>query len=260
MKKLFPVIAVTIFVICVIASFFFLRDFEIEISETDVQRTIDSELEKGPVAHLGITLTVNEARVNFTAADGARLGVDLAAEGFGYAGTIDGDFASKIRYDAPRLYLTDLKPLEFESALDSQTQEKIDDLRNIAQDFLKRQKNEMLSEEAKESLDRVVGSNQTKLEEFGVDGAYKFFEALPIYDLKQAGLKGSLASLALKDISFEDGTAIVTLSPLQAIIKILTALGIILLIALYLWAVYFDFLGAPWKRKKKEMFAPDERA
>jgi hypothetical protein len=259
MRKLFPIVAVAVFLICVVASFFLLQDFEIEISEADVQRTIDAQLEQGPIGYLGITLTIEEADVSFTERDGARLGVDLGAEGVGYAGTIDGDFASQIRYDAPRLYLADLKPLDFEAALDGESQEKIDDLRNIAQDFLKRQKNDMLSEEAKESLDRVVGDNRSKLKEIGVDGAYKFFEAMPIYNLKDAGFKGSAASLALKDIRFEQGKAIVTLSPLQAIIKILTALGIALLIALYFWALYFDFIGAPWRKKKEAKAASEEK-
>ena len=241
MKKIFPFAAIAIFIICIAGSVLFLKDFDVEISEADVQQAIQSELDRGPISSRGVTLTVNAAQVSFTQTEGARISVDLEAEGYGYAGTIKGDFASQIRYDAPKFYLANLTPITFETAFDTKTQEKIDDLSNIAKDFLKRQKDDMLTEKAKESLDRVVGDNKSKLQELGEEAVYRFFETTPIYDLKKAGLKGSAASLALKDVRFEPGKAVVTLSPLQAILKVLSFLGFLLLLSLGVWFYIFGF-------------------
>ena len=78
----------------------------------------------------------------------------------------------------------------------------------------------MLSEEAKQSLDNIIGRNTENLNEIATSVTYKFFETLPIYNLNDAGLKGSVASLALKEVRFNEDAAVITLSPAQAIIKI----------------------------------------
>ena len=101
----------------------------------------------------------------------------------------------------------------------------------------------MLSEEAKQSLDNIIGRNTENLNEIATSVTYKFFETLPIYNLNDAGLKGSVASLALKEVRFNEDAAVITLSPAQAIIKILSFIGAILLIA-------WTFLGFYIPRRK----------
>ena len=175
-------------------------------------------------------------------------------------GGVTGKFASGLRYDSPKVYLADLEPIEFETNFDSATQQKINDLANIATDFLNRKKEEASNDEVRDSLNRVLGDGESKLKEMAVSATYGFFETVPIYDLTSAGYKGSLASLALKDVRFEADRAVVVLSPIQAIIKILIGPGIMLLIALYYWATYFGFIGAPWNRKEDIKPLPEGEA
>jgi hypothetical protein len=61
---------------------------------------------------------------------------------------------------------------------------------------------------------------------------------LPIYDLNNAGVAGSLASLALKDVSFTEDSAVVTLSPRLFILKMLSFLATLLAVAGYLYFQY----------------------
>lgn len=260
MKKLFPIFAFATFVIAVILSFVLLRDFEVDISETQVQNAIQAQIENGPIESRGVLLTINSGSVDFRDNNTALLSVDFEAEGLGYSGGVIGEFTSGLRYDSPKIYLSDLEPIQVETNFDSATQQKIDDLTNIAKDFLNRQKEEASSDEVRDSLDRVLGDSESKLKDMAVSTTYAFFETVPIYDLTSAGYKGSLASLALKDVRFEADRAVVVLSPIQAIIKILIGIGIILLIGLYFWATYFELIGAPWNKKKKVKAASEEKS
>jgi len=238
MKKiaiLFAVLAAAIF----LGGLLFAKDFDIEITEASVQQAIDTKIAEGPVDSRGVTLIINSATVDFKDNNTAKIIVDLGAEGFGYSGRVSGDVASGLRYDAPKIYLADLDPGTLETEFDPETEGKLNDLKNVASDFLARQRDDMLSEEAKQSLDNIVGRNEEKIAEYSAKAVDWFFTTIPIYDLNDAGIAGSLASLALRDVRFTENTAIVTLSPAQAIYKILSFIFAVLAVLALLWVFLF---------------------
>ena len=93
----------------------------------------------------------------------------------------------------------------------------------------------MLSDEAKKSLDNIVGRKSELVKELAVDATYKFFENMPIYDLNDAGLKGSIAAMALKKVEFTETEAIVTLSPSRVIARVVSAILTFLALMLFLF-------------------------
>ena len=244
LKKIF----VPIFLLlglAVVGVLLFAGDIDVTITEQQVQAKIDEQIAEGPIQSRGIELTINSARIDFKASDAAEIVADITADGFGYSGTMAGTFLSGIRYDQPEIFLDNILTSSIELAADAETEGRLQDVKNVASDFLTRQRDAMLSDEAKESFENIVGRNEDTIKDVVAAGAYKFFETLPVYDLNEAGIKGSLASLALKDVRFTETSAIVTLSPVQALIKILSFIGVTLLV---LWACIGFYL--PTQRKK----------
>lgn len=233
LKKIW-IATLILFGLAALGVFLFAKDIEVVLTESTVQAAVDKKIDAGPIRSRGIELTLNSAIIDFKANDTAEIKVDFMADGFGYSGNILGDFASGIRYIEPEIFLNNIVPMKVEVSTDSRTENKIQDVKNVATDFLKRKRQEMLSEDAKQSLDSIVGRNEEAIKDFAITATYNFFESLPLYNLKNAGIKGSLASLALKDVRFTDSSAIITLSPVQALIKILSFVGLLLLI---LWRV-----------------------
>ncbi len=244
MKKFFIVI-LAIFVAAIAYVFLFVKDIDVKILETTVQDAVSKKILNGPIRSRGIKLTINTAKVDFQANNTASVNIDFSAEGYGYSGGMEGNFSTGLRYDEPIFYLANLAPVGIKMNLDSETQGKLKDVKNVATDFLKRQRNQMLTEEAKQSLDNILDRNQENIKNFAIASTYKFFETLPIYNLNDAGLKGSIASLALTDVRFTEDAAIVTLSPSLAIVKILSFCFFIALMTLLL----LSFLGFPFSAK-----------
>ena len=238
MFKKISIAALILFGLAVLGVFLFAKDIDVVLTESTVQAEIDKKIDAGPIRSRGIELTLNSAIIDFKANDTAEIKVDFMADGFGYSGNIFGDFASGIRYKEPEIFLDNIVPMKVEISPDSRTDSKVHDVKNVATDFLKRQRQEMLSEEAKQSLDNIVGRNKEALKDFTVTATYKFFETLPVYNLNNTGIKGSLASLALKDVRFTDSSAIITLSPVQALIRIVSFVGVVLLILWYISGFY----------------------
>lgn len=220
----------------IVGIFLFAKDIEVSITEEQVQTAIDAKIAQGPIQSRGISLTLKSASVDFKNNNTAEIITDFDADGFGYSGNMNGIFATGIRYKEPKIFLAEINPIEMSISGSEETNSKLEDVKNVATDFLKRQREEMLSDEAKESLDKIIGRNEDKAKELAIKATYAFFESLPIYDLRDAGAAGSLASLALKDVRFNETNAIVTLSPVKALIKILT------FIALFLFGIW-SFLG-----------------
>jgi hypothetical protein len=67
-----------------------------------------------------------------------------------------------------------------------------------------------------EAFDRLVG-----------DAAIALAGTVPIYDLRDAGLIGSVAALALDDVRFEAEAVVLTLSSRRALGRILATIGLI---------------------------------
>lgn len=220
----------------IIGIFFFAKDIDVLISEEQVQAVIDQKIAQGPTRSRGVSLTLKSASVDFKSNDTAEIIADFDADGFGFSGNMNGVFETGLRYEEPEIFLDDIYPVKINMTASEDTNSKLEDVKTVATDFLKRQRKEMLSDEAKESLDKIIDRNEDKAKELATKATYSFFESLAIYDLRDAGTAGSLASLALKDVRFDDTNAIVTLSPVKALIKILT------FIALFLFGMW-SFLG-----------------
>ena len=233
MRKIGLILAV-IFGALFVATFFFAKDFDVRISEASAQKLIDDSMTSDTVSSFGVKLDIKSATIDFKANNTASVNVDFKAEGFGYSGEAKGDFATGIDYREPKIYLANLAPVDIVLELDADTQGKVNDVKNVAKDFLQQQRNKMLSEEAKKSLDNIVGRNEDKVKDLAVAATYTFFENLPIYDLNDAGIKGSLAALALKKVEFTETEAIVTLSPSRVIVRVLSAILMFLAIMFYL--------------------------
>jgi len=218
------------------AVFLFAKDVEVTLPEGQAQRLINEKIESDNViGYFGIDVTMTRVLIDFTADNRVLLNANFSTEGFGYSSNISGVFKSGLRYSEPRIYLKDITPIEYEVRYDDKTKDELSDIKNIASDFLKRQKNKMLSDEAKASLDNVSKRNKGKLKEAVRSKTYAFFERLPIYNLNDADVKGSVVKLALKDIQFTEDAAILTLSPVQAMIKILMFIFAVIMILLYIF-------------------------
>lgn len=237
LKKLL-ITSLIFFGLTVLGVFLFANDIDVVLTESSVQTAIDAKIDAGPIRSRGIELILNSAVIDFKANDTAEIKVDFIADGFGYAGKMQGVFSSGIRYKEPEIYLNNIVPVKIEVSTNSVTESKVQDVKNVASDFLKRQRQDMLSEDAKQSLDNILERNHDAIKDFAEMATYKFFETLPIYNLNNAGIKGSLASLALKDVRFADSSAIIILSPVQALIKILSFIGLTLLILWWVFGFY----------------------
>ena len=163
-----------------------------------------------------------------------RLDTNLKADAFGYKSAISGQFTSGIRYIAPRLYLNDLQPVDLNIQTGQEEKDELSEIKSATKNFLKRQKDRVATEGAEKLLDKIVGETDEDFEKTLINVTYWFVETIPLYDLNDAGYKGNLASLALKDIQFHEDHAVITLSPSQAAAKILMGIGIAILAILYL--------------------------
>ena len=243
MKKI-AITITSLLLILAVGGIFFAKEINVELTEEMVQRAIDSKIDEGTVNSRGVDIKLNAAKVDFRANNTASVNVDFEANGYGYAGSMHGDCSTGLRYKAPKIYLADLSATDMQTRFDDKTAGEIEDVKNVAKDFFKCKREEMLTEDAQESLDNIVGRNQEKLEELAVKATHVFFETIPIYDLNSAGLKGSLASLALKEVKFTEDSAVVTLSPSQAIFKILSVI-----LGALLFALIFIMPYVRWGRK-----------
>jgi hypothetical protein len=215
--------------LCALGIILFAKDFEVKITEEMAQQAIDAQIQAGPLRSLGIEVTLKSAKVNFLADNTMKFAADMETNTLGYKHQVDGVFKSGISYRSPRLYLNNISPAKINIETDDETREELDELKSTARKFLKRQIDNRSSEKKKEALNNRLKANSAEAQKTVERATYAVFERVPIYNLNNAGYKGSLASLALKDVQFEQGHAIVTLSPVQALLRTLAILGVILL-------------------------------
>ena len=236
-----------ILALCAIGIVLFAKDFEVKISEETAQDAINAQIKAGPVKKLGVKIELKTAEVDFRPDNTMKISAEFGTETLGYSHKVDGIFQSGISYRSPRLYLDNISPVKVEVQSDDETKEELGEIKSAARKFLQRQKDRVKSENNKAVLDAVIGKDLEAFQENIISATYSFFEKIPVYNLKSAGYKGSLASLALKDVRFTDDYAVVTLSPVQALLKILAIIGFLLL-------VITNFIGPPliryWLDKK----------
>ena len=233
--------------------FLFAKDFTIQLSEATVQQAINAQVARGPIKHFGVEIFPEDAKIDFRDDNTAVITAKFDALAFGYPRQVGGTFQSGMRYKAPRIYLNNITPVEVDIKTSEETQSELDALKSSARKFLERQRDTIKSEQNTETLDKIIGDNAEDFQNSIVAGTYKFFELIPVYDLNNAGYKGRLASLALKDVSFSEDYATVTLSPAQAMAKILGMIGLALLVVLYFGHNFFIQLAVEKVVKDKPL-------
>ena len=219
--------------LCALGILLFAKDFEIKITEAMAQDAINAQIEDRPLRSLGVEVTLRKAEVNFLADNTMKFSADMETNTLGYKHQIDGVFQSGISYRTPRLYLDNLSPVKINIQTDAETKEELAELKTATQKFLQRQIGNRNSEENKEAPGKKIRANSAEAQKVIENVIYSLFEKIPVYNLNDAGYKGSLASLALKNVKFTDGYAIVTLSPVTALLRILAIISIILLVLTY---------------------------
>ena len=220
--------------LCAIGIVLFAKDFEVKISEKTVQDAINAQIKDGPVKKLGVNIGLKNAEVDFRSDNTMKISADFEAEALGYHHKVDGIFQSGISYRSPKVYLHNISPVKVNVKTDDETKEELSEIKSAARKFLQRQKDRVKTKDNKALLEGVIGKNVEAFQENIVAATYGFFEFIPIYNLNNAGYKGSLASLALKDVRFTDEHAVITLSPVKALLRILGIIGVILLVLAYL--------------------------
>jgi len=216
--------------LCAAGILLFAKDFEIKVTEKMAQDAIDAQIKAGPMQSLGVSVSLKDAKIDFLADNTMKFSADMETTALGYTHQVDGVFQSGITYRTPRLYLANLSPVEINIETDDDTKSELDELKSSARRFLLHQRDTIKSEDNKEVLDKIIGANSDEFQKTITTATYALFEKIPIYNLNNAGYKGSLASLALKDVRFSDGHATVTLSPVQALLRLLAIIGAILLV------------------------------
>ena len=226
-KILFVILALLL--VAIAGVFLFAKDFTIQVTEATAQKAIDAQIAKGPIKSLGLEITLKQAKIDFRDDNTTSITTEFDANALGYHGQVIGDFQSGIRYSSPRIYLDNITPVEIDVQTDSETKSELSELKSATRKFLERQKDNAKNDEASKAIDSIIGKNSEEFQETIVKASYTVFENIPLYNLNNAGYKGSLASLALKDVVFSEDHATITLSPVQALIKILMTIGAILL-------------------------------
>lgn len=218
-KKIFLAIIILILLLMG-AVFLFAKDIEISVSEDEAQQAINEFLAAGEHQYKRMRISPEYISINFQAGNRAQIECDIDLEIQNYPGQFIGKFSSSVEYRRPRLYLSKLELLEGGFSTDKETQSELHDLKKSALDILNRQRNG----------ENIKTDNTIFLEGIVVSATKAFFERIPIYDIRDSGKAGFAASLALKDVRFTEDTAIIILSPVTALLRMLAILGSILLV------------------------------
>ncbi len=221
-----------IFFILMAGVYFFVDDIDVMITETQAQSTIDAFLQKEPPESWGIRVNPQSFHIDFKSNNTAEITAALELDGHGYSGVFDGRFATGIDYRAPSLYLDNLTLLEGGFETDEDTQSELIELKNAAINVIQRKRNEMSAQSPELKFKTTTPD---LVQDYTLRATQGVFENIPIYRIDRSGLIGTAASLALKEVSFSEETAIVTLSPKTAILRILAMIGMTLLVIIWLF-------------------------
>ena len=231
-KKIFLIVFI-LSAAALAATFFFFKDFTVEISEAQAQAAIDNEIAKGRMERVGIELSLEKATIDFQSTNKAHIDMQGELTGYGFGGGFTGRGETGLRYKAPRIYLSklDFKSIELNETDEGELQTTKDAVTN----FLDRQKQKLEDKGREKALDTLLKTESRTLIKESIEAVIMF---IPVYNLNNAGPKGSLAALALSDVTFTNDTAIVTLSPRTGVIRFLQ----VLFTALIVISLLFDGL------------------
>ncbi|MEM9344622.1 MAG: hypothetical protein AAGA87_16395 [Pseudomonadota bacterium] len=214
-------------------------DVPIRITQERVAAAIDDKL-PFEIDTRALTLDVENASVKFL--ETGKVGVTAQFEGraFGLSGKGAADTESGLRYEGGRFYLADLSVEDLSLVADDDSQGVIDDARTTAGALFHRLRGEAeeADPEAPESMDRLRDRAVERMKPIVAETMDRWVQAIPVYDLDSAGLKGQLAKLALKDIRISEGQAVVLFSPAEAIAKIISVVvAVVLCLLIVVWAM-----------------------
>jgi len=219
--------------LCTLGVFLFVKDFDVKITEETAQAALDEQIGAAPLRSLATEIKLQTATIDFKADNTMEIDTKFSAITLGYESHVEGIFKSGVRYGVPKIYLDNLSPVKIEIRTDEETAEELGEIKSAARKFLNRQRDRISDNGNRKALDNIVGKNEKDLQDKAVKAVYGLFEYVPIYDLNNAGYKGSVASLALKDVRFHEDYVAVTLSPRTAILRILAIIGAICLVLGY---------------------------
>ena len=215
------------------AVFLFAKDIEVSVSEHEAQSAIDDFLASEGHNNRSIRVSPKNISLDFKADNSAEITSDLLIDGFGYSGQFDGKFAAGIDYHRPRLYLDEISLIEGGFLTDGATQSELNDLKKVTIDIVRRQRSNHEQDESKTSSNNTDLDDTEFVEKVIISTTKTFFENIPIYDVSNLDKAGLVASLALKEVHFIEDAAIVTLSPVTALLRILGILGLLALTVLW---------------------------
>jgi hypothetical protein len=232
-KKIALIIVVTVLLLMG-AVFLFAKDIEISVSEKEARLAINEYLSNTDNQNVGVRVSPKTVILDFKADNSATIKSVARIDGHGYSGLFDGEFKTGVDYRPPRLYFDEINLKDGGFSIDHHTQSELEDLKKVAIDVLRRQQKDDAPQDTRQSTGNSNDKSEAVIEKLISAATLSFFERIPIYDISRSGKKGMVASLALKDVRFTEETATITLSPVTALLRILAALGMILLVLTWL--------------------------
>lgn len=253
MFKNITLLVVTIFLILIGTVFLFAKDIEISVPEVEAQATINESLLGDTQGKNGIFASSKKIIIDFKSDNLAQISGSFDLSGYGYSGEFDGSFSTGINYRPPSLYLNDLSLVSGGFSATDTVQSELNDMKKVAIDILHRQRQRIKVDKSGVPLNTSEEKSAEIINELVVSAMKKVFESIPIYNVSQEGLGGLAASFALKEVRFTEENAIVTLSPVTALLRLLSILCSICLIGLWalLYVMNFGFI-LPSVRKPKD--------
>ncbi len=226
-----------------LALYFLVQPVTVSVTDAQAKAALQSQLGQTQQAAFGLgEITPHRLDPSFSAERGVTLETELGLSAVGRNVTVEGHVHGRIRYKAPYIYLSniDTSDMRIGGEDPGQTRSRFNDIMEIAKDKVQRERNEM-SPEARDAIDRLIGEDAEGLPSATAKAVTTVISWVPIYDLRDAGLGGSVVALALQDVQFKDGSAVLTLSARTALLRILTFFGIILVVFLYFtWTFWLN--------------------
>ena len=217
----------------------FVKDVSVTVSEIEAQTAINEYLATNDPKRFGVSMSPKHILIDFQADNSAQVKSVMLIDGHGYTGQFDGAFAAGIDYRDPRLFLDDIQLIEGGFQTDEATQSKLKDIKNSVTDIIEGIRKSDAGFNAQIGVER---SSPDFIEDLIIKSTKYVFENIPIFDLETSGKAGKLVSLALKDVKFTEDAAIITFSPVTALLRILMIMGMMCLaIAWFAWASILGF-------------------
>lgn len=230
---------VGVLVVVTLAIVVFVPDFEVVIDEDEVRERIEDAL---PVSAgtSEIELKVTDAEVDFLATgDKGQVALfgEVRISGFGMAATSEVDTLTAIRYEDGSFYLSDLRLDDLSLTPTLATRAKIAALKKAWQPIIDEFVQEFDASNSEVSFEELKAELQKSLIPVVRQALDDALGQIPVYWLEGDAAQGA-ARLILKDISFTDTQAVAILSPAQAMIKIATAILVVLILSLLGWEAF----------------------